>query len=213
MTNKQISAYVVELFGTFVLTMVVFMVGGVYGVLGALLIGLVMAVLVGAFLEMSGAHFNPAITAGMLALRKIKLGDALGYVVAQGLGAVAAWQLVEYFSGTDVTAVSADYSGRLLIAELIGTAVFAMAVASVSKLKQAGWQVPVTIGLGYMMGLIVASVYSLADGGSAALSGTINPAVALGMRTFSIETMVGPIVGAVVGMALYVWLADMQTKK
>lgn len=210
MTNKQMAAFVAEFVGTFVLTSVAFVVGGSFGVLGALLIGLTLAVLVSMFANVSGTHVNPAVTAGMLALRKIKLPDALGYVVAQGLGAVVAWQLFEYFSGSEISAVSTEYDSKLLIAEAVGMAVFAMAVTAAAKNKLSGWAASATIGLGFAVGLMVASLNSATPG---ELTGTINPALSLGLRTFSAETLLGPIIGSVVGMSMYVWLVDTHAKK
>jgi len=58
----------------------------------ALAHGLALSVAVHAFGGISGAHFNPAVTIGMLATGRIKLDGALQYILAQLVGAcVAAW--------------------------------------------------------------------------------------------------------------------------
>src|SRR5918998_5881766 len=49
----------------------------------------VLFILIQTFAVVSGAHFNPAVTAVMAALRQIKPPDALIYVVAQLAGATA----------------------------------------------------------------------------------------------------------------------------
>ena len=66
-------------------------VGANSGLLGiALAHGLALSIAVNVFGGESGAHFNPAVTAGFLITGRIKGGLAMAYVVAQLLGATAA---------------------------------------------------------------------------------------------------------------------------
>jgi aquaporin TIP len=66
-------------------------VGGNLGLVGiALAHGLALSVAVNAFGGLSGAHFNPAVTAGMLAVGRIGLPKAGLYVLFQLAGATAA---------------------------------------------------------------------------------------------------------------------------
>jgi aquaporin TIP len=66
-------------------------VGGTSGLLGiALAHGLALSVAVNVFGGESGAHFNPAVTAGFLVTGRIAPGLASAYVVAQLLGATTA---------------------------------------------------------------------------------------------------------------------------
>lgn len=66
-------------------------VGGGGGLVAvALAHGLALSIAVHVFGGISGAHFNPAVTAGMLATGRIRLGLALLYVVAQLVGATVA---------------------------------------------------------------------------------------------------------------------------
>src|SRR5438270_13655072 len=64
--------------------------------LGIGLVGVSLAfgltVLTGAYAlgHISGGHFNPAITLGLAAGRRFPLRDAVGYIVVQLLGALAA---------------------------------------------------------------------------------------------------------------------------
>jgi aquaporin Z len=59
------------------------------GILGiALAFGLAVVVMAYAIGPISGCHINPAITIAMLVARKISGKDALGYIVAQFIGAV-----------------------------------------------------------------------------------------------------------------------------
>jgi aquaporin Z len=66
-------------------------VGGGLGIVGiALAHGLALSVAVNAFGGVSGAHFNPAVTAGMLVTRRITVPNAAIYVLFQLAGATAA---------------------------------------------------------------------------------------------------------------------------
>lgn len=63
------------------------------GLIGiALAHSLALSVAVCTFGGISGAHFNPAVTIALLLTGRIKLGGAIGYILAQLIGAaVAAW--------------------------------------------------------------------------------------------------------------------------
>src|SRR3989442_942467 len=66
-------------------------VGGMSGLLGiALAHGLALSIAVNVFGGESGAHFNPALTAGFLVTGRITPPLAVGYVIAQLLGATTA---------------------------------------------------------------------------------------------------------------------------
>jgi len=100
-TNLDMKKQLAEFIGTF--SLVLFgcgaaVVAGIsstgpsgIGLLGiSLAFGLAVVVMAYAIGPISGCHINPAITISMLVAGKIKTGDAIGYIVAQLLGAVAA---------------------------------------------------------------------------------------------------------------------------
>src|SRR4030095_6372650 len=61
---------------------------------GSLAFGLAVVTMASAVGSISGGHFNPAVTVGLLAGGRVKAGDVLPYIVAQVIGAVlAAWLL------------------------------------------------------------------------------------------------------------------------
>jgi aquaporin Z len=87
--------YWAELIGTFALVFIgcgsAVIAGQRIGFLGiALAFGLTVLAMVYAIGSISGCHINPAITVSMLAAGKIKAKDALGYIIAQCVGAVIA---------------------------------------------------------------------------------------------------------------------------
>jgi len=70
--------------------------GGALGLTGiALAHALVLSVMVTAFMTISGAHFNPAVTFAVWMASKIDLGRATSYIVVQLVAAVAAAALVK----------------------------------------------------------------------------------------------------------------------
>ncbi|MCC7146202.1 MAG: aquaporin [Phycisphaeraceae bacterium] len=94
-------ALVAEFVGTFTLIFVGVMAIAMdhmtksVGLVGiALAHGLAIAVMVSATAAISGGHLNPAVTIGALVGRKIDLLNAIGYIVAQCVGALAAALLV-----------------------------------------------------------------------------------------------------------------------
>ncbi len=75
---------------------------GIVGI--ALAHGLALSVAVNAFGGVSGAHFNPAVTVGMLVTGRIKFDGAVKYILAQLVGGtVAAWACYSFFPAAAVT--------------------------------------------------------------------------------------------------------------
>ena len=137
MQDRGPAAYIAEFIGT--LLLVFFITAGVslfvtspspqnpapfidFGVLG-LIHFFVLFMLVQGLAIVSGAHFNPAVTVAMTALRQIKPPDAVIYIVAQLAGAVAGAFLTKLllneFGNADAVnfgavAVSASLDGKHL---------------------------------------------------------------------------------------------------
>ena len=90
---KKLPKYLAELFGTFGLALAVSLAAaGSYlptPVIAALTLGLFVYTIG----HISGTHLNPAITAGALSIGKIRWQEAIGYWVAQFLGAGLAFYL------------------------------------------------------------------------------------------------------------------------
>ena len=103
--SKKINdkALIAEFIGTF--TLIFIGVGaiaadhitaGALGLTGiALAHGLAIAVMISATAAISGGHLNPAVTIGLWTVKKIDTTNAVGYVLAQCLGAVAAAFLIK----------------------------------------------------------------------------------------------------------------------
>ncbi len=200
MKQRQVAALVAEFVGTFVLVAVVLNVTR-YGLpfFTAMAAGLTVAAFFSAVGKVSGGHFNPAITLGLFSLRKVSFVRTIAYLVAQVLAAVAAWQLYEYLTQRTLSNVSTPWDWRIAIAEGVGGIIFGLAVAAVVMQKVEGWQAAATVGTGLFLAVTVAGLGS---------AGIVNPAVAVGVRSFDMNYFIGPVVGAILGMYAYAYLIN-----
>ncbi|RYF28833.1 MAG: hypothetical protein EOO17_03890 [Chloroflexi bacterium] len=217
------SALIAEFIGTFLLTVAFIGTKGDPLYLGFVLAGIVL--IVG---TISGAHINPAITVGTWVTRKISGLRALGYIIAQVLGAVLALVALTAFIGAapapdaqsammggqsaapelfKVAALTDSSHWYVLFAELIGATIFAFAVASARKEKLDRVAKAFTIGFG----LLIAGVFTTIVAGYASANGVFNPAIALSVGAidwgkidwFAIAAyLVAPLLGGIIGFAL-----------
>ena len=84
--------YIAEFIGTFflVLTIGCTGIGASAGVIAPLAIGAALMVMVFAGGHVSGAHYNPAVTLGVLIRGKLKAADVIPYWIAQCVAAAIA---------------------------------------------------------------------------------------------------------------------------
>ncbi|PLX85934.1 MAG: aquaporin [Desulfuromonas sp.] len=174
----------------------------------------------------SGAHINPAVTVGFLALGKITFATALVYFAGQFLGAflgavlvwlayLAHWEKTEDADlklAVFCTAPAIRSYGRNLLTEIIGTAMLLVGVLGIFNANNglAGGMGP------YAVGILVFSL-GLSLGGPTGYA--INPARDLGPRiahavlpipgkrdgdwAYAWVPVVGPIIGGVLGAVFY----------
>lgn len=198
LTRKSLAMVVAEFLGTALLTLAVLSIsksslGIPYFIASAAGLAVAMATLV--FGSISGAHLNPAMTLGMLSIRRIKVVPAIVYICAQVLGGIAAYALFKYFINQTLPTNPTEFHGRILVAEAVGTVIFALGWAAVIYQRYETTKAAAILGLSFMLGMLVSSI-----GGG----GLINPAVAFGLDSWEWGTTVlGPILGAVIGFNLY----------
>jgi aquaporin Z len=199
--RQRIATLVAEFLGTAALTLLVLTVqrstiGVPFFVASAA--GLIVIMMSFALGGTSGAHFNPAITLGLWTARKVETLVAVLFIAAQMLGGWGAYYLYKYFVNNPLQPIGGHFTGRIMVAEAVGTALFAFGFAA--ALYQ-GFTRAVTSsfsGLAYMLGILAASSASI---------GLLNPALALGARAWVWGTYVlGPVVGAIIGVNLYALL-------
>ena len=185
---------------------------GVVGV--ALAFGLVLLGIAYAFGPVSGAHVNPAVTLAMLVGRRLPASEAIGYWIAQFLGAILAGALLKLFvSSFGVT----DYTGALgtnsydngainlagaFVLETLLTAAFVLVILLVTDRVAApgfaGIAIGLTLTLVHLVGI--------------PLTGTsVNPARSLGPALFEGGValqqvglfILAPLVGALIAVAVW----------
>ena len=188
-----------ELFGTFSLALAVLISLNNPGfpVPTPVIAGLTLGLFVYTIGPISGCHINPAVTISLMALKKIDLADAAGYVAAQFVGGGLAMLVGGYL--TSPAPVVASNAASVGFAELLGAVIFLFGIGSV------------------VLGRVPAAVNGIVIGGSLTLgvhfaalvsNGVLNPAVALGIGSLSLPYVWGPILGGVAGALLARVLGD-----
>lgn len=206
-SRKQIAVLLAEFVGTAALALVALSV--LHSVLSvqyfvALALGLALAALVSTFDGNGVSLFNPALTIGMWTVRQISTLRALAYIVAEMLGAWAAYGLFTYFLRSSLPPATVDYDGRILVAEAAGAFILALAYAAAAFNGYTNARKAVTVGVTYTIASILAA---------GAAAGFLNPAVAFSDRVFEVfgstgwtTYALGPVLGAIIGFNVYALL-------
>jgi aquaporin Z len=151
--------------------------------------------------HVSGAHFNPAVTLGMLLDGRVSFSDAIGYWIGQFAGAIVASLAVAGASSTETVAQTvtsySDQTAAILL-ELIFTALFVWVIMAVTK-KGAN-HAPVAIAL-TLVGIHLAAIPF--SGSSVNPARSFGPAVVSGEFTQLWVYIVFPLVGGVIAWMLY----------
>jgi aquaporin Z len=192
--------------------------------LGIGLVGVSLAfgltVLTGAYAlgHISGGHFNPAVTIGLLVGRRFCGRDAIGYIVAQVIGGIAAAGVLAVIaSGLDGFSLSdsgfaangfGDQSPggyeflAALVCEIVMTAVFLIVIMGATRKGAPNGTAPVAIGLALtLIHLISIPVTNT----------SVNPARSTSQAIFAggdyLEQLwlfwLAPIVGGALGAVVY----------
>ena len=187
--------YITEFIGTFFL---VFAAALASGELAVLAIASALMVMIYAGGHISGAHYNPAVTLAVLIRGRIKLNEAIIYMVAQIAGAIAAALIAGIFKEMPSEATQTLDTTKALLAEVIGTFALAYVVLNVATAK--GTAGNSFYGLAICFTVFV--VGSLIGGTS---GGAFNPAVAVGasvVHVFAWNNIWIYLVGCFAGGAL-----------
>ena len=212
--------YLAELVGTFILVVIGSMSIVAAGAMSAPVLvvvpfgfglGLLAAIQSAGYV--SGGPFNPAVTLGALLDRRIDAMNAIGYVVAQVIGAIAASGavlLVANQAAVKSTASSfpADKGMNAFAVEVLLTAVFLLVILTVTKRapNHAAFAIPLTLMVIHFAGIPF-------SGASVNPARSLAPALVGGSLDGSIIVWIaGPLVGAVIGWAIYRALEDGSTR-
>jgi aquaporin Z len=181
-----------------------------YGVLGiSIAHGLVLAVMVSATMTISGGHLNPAVTLGLLSVKRINARTAAGYVAAQLLGAVFASVAVKLLFPAGIAGITDLGTPRLAPSISLGEgivleAIFALFLVSAVFGTCVNPDAPRVGGFGIGLAL----TFDVLVGGP--LTGAaVNPARAFGPALVSGNWVahavywVGPILGGILAAVLW----------
>ena len=195
--------------------------GGLVGV--AFAVGLSVLAMAYALGPISGGHFNPAVTVGLVVGGRFPAADAVGYIVAQVLGGLAAaFVFSVILSGApggagvpkwnSFMAISNTFGGNgqfamlsAVLIEIVVTALFLIVImGATSKRAPAGFA-PIAIGLALVLFHLVSIPVS-----NASLNPARSTATALLAGGQAIANLwvfwVAPIVGGVIGGVIAKWI-------
>jgi len=187
----------------------------------ALAIGAIVLAMAYAVGHISGGHFNPAVTCGLVAAGRFEMGDAIPYIIVQVLGGAAAAAVFYVIlagapSGTwnDFVKISNIYGGapyfpllQVALIEVVLTALFLIVIVGATSKKAPAGFAPIAIGLTLVFIHLAAIPVSNAS---------VNPARSTATAIFggsvALSSLwlfwVAPIVGGVIGGYIAGWLQE-----
>ena len=197
MDFSDVEKYVAEMIATFTLTLAVLLsLLFEFSIPTPLVAGAVVGLFVYTIGPISGAHINPAVTAGMWAIKKIGDKQALAYIAAQVIGAGLASLAVLSMAAT-LPVINVYTTAEVALAEAVGAFLLVFGVASVATKTVTQGTSGIVVGGSLSIGIMIASTVS---------NGILNPAVAFGIGSLSLMYATAPIVGGVLGALTYVWM-------
>jgi aquaporin Z len=206
--------YAAELLGTFVLVFIgatAIVASGTPGfeaptlIVAALAFGIALLAGLYAFGEVSGGHFNPAVSLAMFLDKRLPGNDLVGYWIAQFVGGIlAALVLLIATSQDDVASTATvpgpDGSGTAFLIELVMTAIFVTVILQASVSGRFGGSALLAIPLA----LVTVHLAAIPFSGS-----SVNPARTFGPDLVGNEWsgiwiyFIAPPLGAVLAFALH----------
>ncbi|MEZ0240796.1 MAG: MIP/aquaporin family protein [Chloroflexota bacterium] len=155
--------------------------------------------------EASGGHFNPAVTLAALLDRRIDVVNAIGYVVAQVIGAFAASFAIVVLVAQAAVDPTRNTVGvevqKAFATEVVLTAIFVAVILTVTRraVRQAVFIIPLTLTVIHFAGIPI-------SGASVNPARSLAPAIVAGNLENLWVYLTAPFVGAVLGWAVYRYL-------
>jgi aquaporin Z len=233
MANRIAPKLLAEFIGTFAF---VFIGAGAAAVVGdgvglpgiaaiALAHGLTIMAFAFAYGRVSGGHMNPAVTIGVLAAGAMRAGEAVGYIVSQLIGGIAAALALRAVLGgaqtglgtpalahnlaVGATALTITPAGGFVIEAMLAfflvTVVLSTAVAG-----RAGSLAPLAIGMTVTLNILMGGPLTGAPFNPARALG---PMIATGNFSDAWLYMTAPIVGAIVAALMHTGLARLAHER
>ena len=172
----------------------------------ALAHGLVIVAFAYAYGHISGTHINPAVTLGLLIAGEIELVAAIGYWVAQFLGgilgAVVLNAVLPNAGDLGVTILSENVDvGQGLVVEIVLTFFLVNTIFNTAVSGKAGNFAGLAIGLTLIFCILMGGPLTRASLNPAR---TLGPAIVSGNYADIWLYFVGPCVGAILAVLLYI---------
>lgn len=227
MSNRIAPKLVAEFIGTFALIFIGAGAGAVVGdgvglpgiVAVAFAHGLTVMAFAFTYGSVSGGHFNPSVTVGVLAAGAMSVGEAAGYVVSQLIGGIVGALLLRAVLGGTTTGLGtpalahdlalgattltvtpwAGFVIEAVLAFFLVTVVLGTAVAD-----RARDLAPLAIGMTLTLNIIMGGALT---GAAFNPARAIGPMVATGDFSYAWLYLAAPIVGAIIAAILHTGLA------
>lgn len=187
------------------------------GLLGvSLAFGLTVVTMAYAVGRISGGHFNPAVSVGMVVGGRMPAGDFIGYVIAQVLGAIVAAAVLYWIASGQAGWVAGGFASNgygdlspgkysltaALLIEVVLTAFFIFIILATTTARAAAGLAPLAIGLTLTLIHLVSIPVT---------NTSVNPARSTGVALFADTAAlsqlwafwVAPIVGAAIGAIVW----------
>lgn len=204
-------ALIAEFLGTFTLVFVgaaaVTVAGTAGGVpVAALAHGLILVGLIYAYGHHSGAHFNPAVTVGLLVGGKIDAVKAALYIVVQFVASIVAAGVLSAIVGAETGlgqttgSLTASNVGAAALFEAILTFFLVSTIYQAAVYDKAGNLAPVAIGLTLAGSILAGGVYT---GASLNPARTLGPALVAGDLTYVLPYFIGIFAGGALAGLLH----------
>ena len=233
-SNQLASKLAAEFIGTFAL---IFIGAGAAAVVGdgaglngigavAFAHGLTVMVFAFAFGSLSGAHFNPAVTVGVLSVGAIGVGEAVAYIVSQLAGGVAGGLLLLEVLGGTATGLGTPQLAHglvlgatttLTITPAAGFAIEAVlgfflitVVLNTAVAGRAGNLAPFAIGMTLTLNIIMGGALT---GAAFNPARALGPMIATGKFTDAWLYVLAPIVGAVIAAWVHAGLTRLARER
>ncbi len=186
----------------------------------ALAFGLTVLTMAFAVGHISGAHFNPAVTIGLWAGRRMPARDVIPYIISQVLGAITAGAVLYLIvSGKDDFVTTGGFASNgygehspggysmisVIITEIVMTAMFLVIIMGSTDQRAPQGFAPIAIGLGLTLIHLISIPVS---------NTSVNPARSTGVALFADSWAIqqlwlfwlAPVIGGILGGWLYTWL-------
>lgn len=175
----------------------------------ALAHGLILAMMVSAFMNVSGAHFNPAVTTALLVARRITPTVAGVHIVAQLIGGVVAALALKMTMPSAVFAAT-QAGGQSIALEITATQAIILEAIATFFLVNVIYGTAVSAAApkigGLAIGLtIAADILAIGPltGASMNPARSFGPAIVSGVLAGQVVYWVGPIIGAIAAAMLW----------